>query len=42
MAGRTPEYLGKKIGPPEAKMLTIYTLALPFVVLRVGSIIGSH
>lgn len=33
MVGRTPEYLGKKIGPPEAKMLTLYVLASPLAVL---------
>jgi K+-transporting ATPase ATPase A chain len=38
MVGRTPEYLGKKIGPPEAKMLTLYTLALPMVILPLAAI----
>jgi K+-transporting ATPase ATPase A chain len=33
MVGRTPEYLGKKIGPPEAKMLTLYVLASPLAIL---------
>ncbi|MBZ5645930.1 MAG: potassium-transporting ATPase subunit KdpA [Acidobacteriia bacterium] len=27
MVGRTQEYLGKTIGPPEAKILTLYVLA---------------
>jgi K+-transporting ATPase ATPase A chain len=33
MVGRTPEYLGKKIGPPEARMLTLYVLASPLAIL---------
>jgi K+-transporting ATPase ATPase A chain len=33
MVGRTPQYLGKTIGPPEAKMLTLYVLASPLAVL---------
>ena len=33
MVGRTPDYLGKTIGPPEAKMLTLYVLASPLAVL---------
>jgi len=33
MVGRTPEYLGKTIGPPEAKMLTLYVLASPLAIL---------
>ncbi len=27
MVGRTPEYLGKKIGPAENKMIMLYALA---------------
>jgi K+-transporting ATPase ATPase A chain len=38
MVGRTPEYLGKKIRPPEAKMLTLYTLATPIAVLPLTAI----
>jgi K+-transporting ATPase ATPase A chain len=33
MVGRTPEYLGKKIGPPEIKLVMIYTLLGPAAVL---------
>lgn len=33
MVGRKPEYLGKEIGVPEIKLLIVYTLAAPFVVL---------
>ena len=33
MVGRTPEYLGKKIQAPEMKMVALYVLAMPTVVL---------
>ena len=33
MVGRTPEYLGKKIQAPEMKLLTLYILAMPAVLL---------
>ena len=33
MVGRTPEYLGKKIGPPENKMIMLYALAAPIAIL---------
>ena len=33
MVGRTPEYVGKKIGPPEMKLVMIYTLLGPAAVL---------
>ena len=33
MVGRTPEYLGKKIGPREMKLTSLYILAVPMVVL---------
>jgi len=33
MVGRTPQYLGKTIGPPESKMLTLYVLATPLAIL---------
>ena len=33
MVGRTPEYVGKKIGPPEMKLIMIYTLLGPAAVL---------
>lgn len=33
MVGRTPEYLGKKIGPKEMKLASLYILTTPVVVL---------
>jgi K+-transporting ATPase ATPase A chain len=33
MIGRMPEYLGKKIGPAETKLITLYALATPHAVL---------
>jgi len=33
MVGRTPEYLGKKIQSPEMKVVALYILAMPTVVL---------
>lgn len=33
MVGRTPEYLGKQLGPPELKLIMLYTLASPMAVL---------
>ena len=33
MVGRTPEYLGKKIQAAEMKLVVIYILAVPLVVL---------
>ena len=33
MIGRTPEYLGKKIGPSENKAIVLYALACPITVL---------
>ncbi|MFH1103537.1 MAG: potassium-transporting ATPase subunit KdpA [Actinomycetota bacterium] len=33
MVGRTPEYLGKKIQAAEMKMVSLYVLAMPVVVL---------
>src|SRR6266851_4637097 len=38
MVGRTPEYLGKKIGPPEIKLVMIYTLLGPAAVLVLAGI----
>ena len=37
MVGRTPEYLGKAITPSEAKLLALYALVTPFVVLTLSS-----
>jgi potassium-transporting ATPase potassium-binding subunit len=33
MVGRTPEYLGKKIQGAEMKLITLYILAMPIIVL---------
>jgi len=33
MVGRTPEYLGKKIGAGETRWIALYTLLTPLVVL---------
>src|SRR5580692_6973997 len=38
MVGRTPEYLGKKIGPCENKMIMLYALAAPLFVLPLTAI----
>ncbi len=33
MVGRTPEYLGKRLGPEETKVIMIYTLLAPLAIL---------
>lgn len=33
MVGRTPEYLGKRIGPAETKLIVVYTLLAPLALL---------
>ena len=38
MVGRTPEFLGKKIGPAENKMIVLYALAAPLLVLPLSAI----
>ena len=38
MVGRTPAYLGKKIGPPENKMIMLYALAAPLTILPLTAI----
>src|SRR5258707_7977819 len=38
MVGRTPEYLGKRIGPPEIKLVMIYTLLGPAAVLVLAAV----
>ncbi|SDP16470.1 K+-transporting ATPase ATPase A chain [Arthrobacter sp. ok909] len=38
MVGRTPEYLGKKIGPTEMKLAAMYILVTPTVVLALAGI----
>jgi K+-transporting ATPase ATPase A chain len=41
MVGRAPEYLGKKIGPAENKMIMLYALAAPLIVLPLTAIAVS-
>ena len=41
MVGRTPEFLGKKIGPAENKMIMLYALAAPLFVLPLTAIAVS-
>ena len=41
MVGRTPEYLGKKIGPCENKMVMLYALAAPVLILPLTGIAVS-
>jgi len=44
MVGRTPEFLGKKIGATQMKLSILYVLAVPLVVLGFGGaslVIGS-
>ena len=38
MVGRTPEYLGKKVGVAQMKLITIYVLSIPMVVLLMGGV----
>ena len=38
MVGRTPEYLGKKIGPKEMKLTAMYILITPLLVLALAGI----
>ncbi|WP_427170177.1 potassium-transporting ATPase subunit KdpA [Arthrobacter sp. 92] len=38
MVGRTPEYLGKKIGPSEMKLTALYILVTPALVLALAGI----
>jgi potassium-transporting ATPase potassium-binding subunit len=38
MVGRTPHYLGKKIGPAENKMTVLYALAGPLVILTLSAV----
>jgi len=41
MIGRTPEYLGKKITQAETKMIMLYTLAAPLLILPLTAIAVS-
>ena len=38
MIGRTPEYQGKKIDPPEMKVIMVYTLLGPLAILIPGAL----
>jgi potassium-transporting ATPase potassium-binding subunit len=38
MIGRTPEYLGKKIGPAENKMIMLYALTGPLTILILSAV----
>ena len=38
MIGRTPEYLGKRVGPTEQKLIMLYTLAGPACVLAMTAL----
>ncbi len=38
MVGRTPEFLGKKIRAPQMSLIIAYVLALPIIVLVLGSL----
>jgi K+-transporting ATPase ATPase A chain len=38
MVGRTPEYLGKKIGPAENKLIILYALAAPVFILSLTAL----
>lgn len=41
MVGRTPHYLGKKIGPPENKMILLFALAAPLAILPLTALAVS-
>ena len=38
MVGRTPEYLGKRLGPEETKRVVLYVVAFPLVVLGLAGL----
>jgi K+-transporting ATPase ATPase A chain len=38
MIGRTPEYLGKKLGPEETKRIALYVIAFPAIILVLTAI----
>jgi K+-transporting ATPase ATPase A chain len=38
MVGRTPEFLGKKIRAPQMSLIIAYVLALPIIILVLGSL----
>ena len=39
LVGRTPEYLGKKIGPAQMKIASLYILVMPVLVLGAASVL---
>jgi len=41
MVGRTPEYLGKKIGATEIKLVALFLLAMPLTVLALAAVAVS-
>jgi K+-transporting ATPase ATPase A chain len=41
MIGRTPEYLGKRIGPEETKRVALYIIAYPATILVLAAIAAS-
>ena len=41
MVGRTPEYLGKKIQAAEMKLVVLYILVVPLVILGVRRRLGG-
>jgi K+-transporting ATPase ATPase A chain len=38
MIGRTPEYLGKKLGPTEVKLIILYSLVAPAAILSLTAV----
>ena len=38
MVGHTPQYVGKRIGPSELKLIILYALVMPLAVLPLGAI----
>ena len=38
MIGRSPQYLGKTLGPPEMKLVMLYTLAVPVFILALTAV----
>ena len=40
MVGRTPEHLGKQIGPAEMKIIALYTLIGPVTVLALRHLLS--
>jgi len=38
MIGRTPEYLGKKIGPAENKLIVVYAIVAPLAILPLTAV----